>query len=385
MDNQHTTAIHAGREDLTALGVHVPPLDASTTYPVPSLAAGGAAFAHQSAGGCREDGESLVYQRMWSPNVDRFERAVSALEGAPASVAYASGMAAIAAMFTAVVHTGKRHIVAVRPLYSGTDSLLLSGMLGTTVSWASQDDVADHITPETGLVYIETPANPTLDLVDIASVVRQSGDVPVAVDNTFCTPILQNPYLLGASMVMHSASKYMGGHGDQLGGVVAATHEWAEKLRHVRVMTGGLMTPQAAYVFHRGLQTMPLRVQAQQERAREVVAWLQQQDAVSRVYYPEVDGCDPRGLLGKQMSGPGSMVSFALAGGYDQAARVVQSTSMIMHGVSLGGVDTLIEHPAGLTHCGSAGGNRPHEDTLRLSVGLEDAADIIDDLTKALA
>ncbi|MDN5727096.1 MAG: PLP-dependent aspartate aminotransferase family protein [Propionibacteriales bacterium] len=379
-----TTAVHAGREDLAALGTHVPPLDTSSTYPLPSVEAGGQAYEQMATGGRPRPGDSLVYQRLWNPNVDRFETALAAMEGADEGVAFASGMAAISACLLANVAAGKPHVVAVRPLYGGTDHLLATGLLGTSVTWATPDQVADAVREDTGLVVVETPANPTLDLVDIATVVAGARDVPVLVDNTFATPVLQQPLALGAMLSVHSATKFIGGHGDLLGGVVATSAEWAIRLRQVRAVTGGLLAPTSALQLHRGLQTLPVRVRTQSEHAHKVADWLGSHPQIASVSYPGLSACDPTGLVGRQMSGPGSVLALSLAGGYDAAATVAESCRLIVHAVSLGGVDTLIQHPAALTHRPVAPEARPDAGLLRLSVGLEDPADVIADLAQAL-
>ncbi|MGH3372602.1 MAG: trans-sulfuration enzyme family protein, partial [Nocardioidaceae bacterium] len=229
-----------------------------------------------------------------------------------------------------------------------------------------------------------TPANPTVELLDIGDVVRQAADVPVLVDNTFATPVLQQPVRHGAALVLHSATKYIGGHGDVMGGLVATTGDWAERLRRIRAITGGLLHPLAAYELHRGLQTLPVRVRAQQEGAGKVAQWLAAHPAVERVLYPGLPECDPLGLVGRQQSGPGAVLAFALVDGYDAAAAVASGCRLITHAVSLGGVDTLLQHPAALTHRPVPAGARPNAGLLRLSIGLEDPADLIDDLALAL-
>jgi cystathionine gamma-synthase/methionine-gamma-lyase len=284
----------------------------------------------------------------------------------------------------ATVAAGKPHVVAVRPLYGGTDHLLATGLVGTQVTWAHADEVADAIRPDTGLVVVETPANPSLELVDIAAVVGQAGDVPVLVDNTFATPILQQPIAHGASLSVHSATKFLGGHGDLLGGVVATNDGWASRLRQVRALTGGLLAPMSAYQLHRGLQTLPVRVRTQQEHAIVVARWLAAQPEVAHVSYPGLADCDPTGLVGRQMSGPGSVLAFTLKDGYAAAAAVAEHCGLIIHAVSLGGVDTLIQHAAALTHRPVAPEARPSAGLLRLSVGLEDPQDVILDLRAAL-
>ena len=345
-----TRAVHAGMEGLTEAGLHVPPIDLSTTNPLPSVELGGESYEQLAGGGDLLPGQSAVYQRLWQPGVARFEDGLAALEGAEGAVAYASGMAALTACLLASVTAGMPHIVALRPLYGGTDHVLDSGLLGTTVTWTDVDGVAGAIRENTGLVVIESPANPSLELMDIARVVRGAGTVPVLVDNTFATPILQRPIELGATLVLHSATKYLGGHGDVMGGVVAGNKDWVRRLRHVRALTGGLLHPFAGYLLHRGLRTLPVRVRAQQATADKLAHRMQGHPALSRVLYPSLPGCDPAGLLGTQMDGPGSMIAIDLAGGYSAAVTFIESLRLVTNAVSLGGVDTLAQHPASLTH-----------------------------------
>lgn len=379
-----TKAVHAGRDDFGFLGVHAPPLDLSTTYPIPDQAAGGLALAELAEGAATAG--SPVYSRLHNPTVARFEQALAQLERTQAAVAFSSGMAAITAVFQAAcMMTGKRHVVAVRPLYGGTDHLLASGLLGLEVTWAEQDEVAQAIRPDTGLVFLESPGNPTLGLVDIATVAIQAGRVPVAVDNTFATPVLQNPAVHGASYVVHSGTKYLGGHGDVLAGVVACTQQLAGPLRQLRILTGAVLHPLSGYLLHRGLPTLPLRVTAAQATASTLAVRLAVHSGVSKVHYPGLPGADPRGLLGRQLRGPGAMIAFETVG---DPVAVVKALELITPAVSLGSVDSLIEHPAGLTHRlvaaegKQASGITPN--LLRLSVGLEDVTDLWHDLDQAL-
>lgn len=378
-------AVHAGREDLAGLGVHALPLDLSTTNPLPDVEAGGAAYEWLAGGASLRPEDSAVYARLWNPTVGRFERALAELEDTAQAVAFSSGMAALTATLVSLLPTGRTHVVAVRPLYGGSDHLLATGLLGTSVTFARPEEVRGSLRPDTGLVLLETPANPSLDLVDIADVVEAADGVPVMVDNTFATPVLQQPAALGATYVLHSATKFLGGHGDAVGGVVATDDEHAAALRRVRAITGAILHPLAAYLFHRGIATLPVRVRSQQQTAQLVAAWMQQQPDIARVLHPSVPGCDPQGLVGRQMSGPGSVLAFELSGGYEQAARVATGVRLITHAVSLGGVDSLIQHPASLTHRPLPPDARPTPGLLRLSVGLEDASDLTADLAAALA
>ncbi|HET8970196.1 MAG TPA: PLP-dependent transferase, partial [Candidatus Nanopelagicales bacterium] len=319
------------------------------------------------------------------PTVARFEQGLAALEGTAESVAFSSGMAAMtAALLAARAERGGNHVVAVRPLYGTTDALLGSALLGMTVSYCAPEEVAAVVRADTVLVVLETPANPTLDLVDIGAVVAAAAQTPVLVDNTFATPVLQNPAAHGAALVLHSATKYLGGHGDVVGGVIAADERWAAALRRVRVATGGLLHPLGGYLLHRGLATLPVRVRAQQATAQKTVSWLTSHPAVAKVHYPGLIECDPAGLVGRQQRGPGAMVAIELAGGYEAAVRATDRVRLFTHAVSLGGVDSLIEHPAALTHRAVESDARPSAGLLRLSFGLEDADDLRTDLATAL-
>ena len=235
---------------------------------------------------------------------------------------------------------------------------------------------------------VETPANPTLALLDLADVVRQAGPVPVLVDNTFATPILQNPIQHGVTLVLHSATKFLGGHGDVLAGLVATNADWATELRKVRVITGNVLHPLAAYLLHRGLPTLPLRVRAQQAGAQVLAERLAAHPAVASVNFPGLPGQDPKGLLGQQMKGPGSLMAFDMKGGYEAAATVMAEVALMTPAVSLGSVDTLIQHPAALTHRVVNAAAREHSGIgpglLRLSVGLESPDDLWADLEQAL-
>ncbi len=378
-----TIAVHGGRSGLGE--AHVPPIDLSTTYRTPDLPAATDSIDVMAAGD--EPCGGSIYQRLHNPTVARFEDALAQMEGAAHAVSFATGMAAVTAVLLAARMVGK-HVVAVRPLYGGTDHLLASGLLGIDVSWATPTTVGEHLREDTALVLCETPANPTLQLVDIEHVVSQAAGVPVMVDSTFATPILQRPIEHGASIVLHSGTKFLGGHGDVMAGVVACNGVWARRLRQVRILTGANLHPMAAYTLHRGLQTLAVRVRAAQENARTLSRYLEVHPAVKRVLYPDMDGCDPNGLLGEQLKGPGSMVSIELKGGYEAAARVMADVKLITPAVSLGSCDTLIQHPAGLTHriVDLAARERSGigSGLLRLSVGLEDVEDIWDDLEAAL-
>ncbi|MEV1129607.1 aminotransferase class I/II-fold pyridoxal phosphate-dependent enzyme [Agromyces sp. NPDC049794] len=379
-----TRAVHGGMSGVRESGSHVPVIDFSTTNPLGSVETGGLSYEELATGHDLGEGRSAVYQRLWQPGVARFEEALAGLEGTEGAVAFASGMAALSATLIATVAAGRPHVVAMRPLYGGSDHVLESGLLGTRVTWTDADGIADAIEADTGLVIVETPANPTLELVDLRRVADAAGDVPLLVDNTFATPVLQRPAEHGATLVLHSATKYLGGHGDVVGGVVAGDQAWVERLRRVRALTGGLLHPMGAYLLHRGLRTLPVRVRAQQETARVLAERLLAHPAVARVHYPGLPGQDPARLVGSQLEGPGSIIAIDLVGGYEAAARFTESCELVTHAVSLGGVDSLVQHPASLTHRPVEGDAKPGAGIVRISVGLEHVEDLTADLMAAL-
>jgi methionine-gamma-lyase len=379
-----TLAVHGGMTGITEAGQHVPSIDFSTTNPLPNVQDGGDAYEQLATGGQLLVGQSAVYQRLWQPGVARFEESLAALEGAEAAVAFSTGMAALTACLLATVTAGKPHIVALRPLYGGTDHVLDTSLMGTSITWCSVEDIASSIRPDTGLVIVESPANPTLELTDIRAVADAAGIVPVLVDNTFATPVLQRPLEHGARIVLHSATKAIGGHGDVMGGIIATSEEWAQQLRHVRALTGGLLHPMAAYLLHRGLRTLPIRVRAQQQTAGELAVRLAGHPTLTRVLYPGLPGQDPQGLIGRQTAGAGSLIALDFAGGFDAAAAFTESCQLITHAVSLGGVDSLVQHPASLTHRPVAASAKPGAGIVRLSIGLEHVDDLYADLLQAL-
>ncbi|MFJ4715244.1 trans-sulfuration enzyme family protein [Streptomyces sp. NPDC088785] len=364
-----TEAVHAGRDDLAGLGLHAPPIDLSTTYPCADSRAEAARIDAFAADGAL-DGGPPVYGRLGNPTVARFETALARLEGTGAAVAFASGMAALTAVLLVRRSAGLGHVVAVRPLYGCSDHLLDTGVLGTEVTWVDPAGIADAIRPDTGLVLVESPANPTLAEVDLRAVAHGCGTVPLLVDNTFATPVLQRPVESGARLVLHSATKYLGGHGDVLGGVVACDEAFAGQLRTMRFATGGVLHPLAGYLLLRGLATLPVRVRAASATAAELARRLTRDPRVTRVHYPRIGG---------------AMVAFEVAG---DPHAVIAGVELVTPAVSLGSVDSLIQHPASISHRVVAAGDRRAagvgDRLLRLSVGLEDVDDLWADLDRAL-
>ena len=310
----------------------------------------------------------------------RFEQGLAELEGTEDCVAFASGMAALTACLLAAC-SERRHVVALRPLYGGTDHLLACGLLGIDVTWAEADGIAAAIRPETGLVLLETPQNPTLGQVDIAAVVAAAGGVPVLVDNTFATPILQNPARHGAALTLHSATKFLGGHGDVVAGAVACDADWAGAAApgagssRARCSTRWPPTCSTA-----ACRRCPFRVREAQERARALAGLLAGHPAVERVLYPEADGV--------QLRGPGAVLAFEVVG-RPRGGRDRDGVRAARHAGGQPRVDGLADPaPGGLTHrlvdpaAREAAGVT--DGLLRLSVGLEDVHDLWLDLSGAL-
>jgi methionine-gamma-lyase len=279
-------------------------------------------------------------------------------------------MAALSAVLLVRGSLGLRHVVAVRPLYGCSDHLLTAGLLGSEVTWTDPAGIAAALRPDTGLVMVESPANPTLAEIDLRAVAHACGSVPLLADNTFATPVLQRPAEHGARLVLHSATKYLGGHGDVMAGVVACDEEFAGQLRQVRFATGGVLHPLAGYLLLRGLATLPVRVRAASANAAELAHRLAADPRVARVHYPRIGG---------------AMIAFEVHGDPHQ---VIADVRLITPAVSLGSVDTLIQHPASISHRIVEATDRKdagvNDKLLRLSVGLEDVEDLWRDLDGAL-
>ena len=380
-----TRAVHAGREDFVALGVHAPPIDLSSTYPVRDLDIGTASFDALVAGDAAA--ANPIYARLHNPTVARVEGAIARLEGTEACVAYGSGMAALTALLLASRSRGG-HVLVVRPLYGTSDHLLASGLTGLEAEFVDAHEIAARRHADTALVLIETPANPTLDLVDIRAVVEAAGDVPVAVDSTFATPVLQRPAELGATYVLHSATKYLGGHADALGGVACGPSGLVGRLFHHREINGAVLAPAEAYALLRGMKTLTLRVERQNDSALRIARWLERHPAVERVNHPGLESHEHHGVARQQMRGFGGMLSFALRGGLDAIASLLPRLRYAHRAANLGCVETVVGPPVVTSHVECSDEERRAagipEGLVRYSTGIEDVADLIDDLERAL-
>ena len=386
-----TKAIHAGNVKDAQYGALSTPIYQTSTFIFDSCEQGGRRFAGE------EDG--YIYTRLGNPTVSVLEAKIAALEGGEACVAAGSGMGAISSCLWTIAGAGK-HILADGTLYGCTFALLNHGMsrYGVEVDFVDTTDlkaVKSHLKPNTAAVYLETPANPNLKITNIAAVAKIAHafnpDIKVVCDNTFASPALQNPLALGADVVVHSATKYLNGHGDVIAGFVVGKSDFIKEVRMfgLKDMTGAVLDPFAAFLILRGLKTFELRMQRHCESARVIAKYLSKHPAVEKVYYPGLPGHPGHRIARKQMKDYGGMISFEVRGGKDAGIQLVNSLKMITVAVSLGDAESLIEHPASMTH--SAYSPQELEESgiapglIRLSGGLENVADILRDLDQALA
>ncbi|MCH8531952.1 MAG: methionine gamma-lyase [Saccharospirillum sp.] len=385
-----TRAIHAGYDAMTEQGALTPPIHMTSTFCFDSVEQGAARFTGEASG--------YVYSRLSNPTVAILEQRLASLEGAEAAVATASGMGAISSALWTLLSPGDQ-VLADKTLYGCTFSLLEHGLrkFGIEVVYADftqLDAVAAAITKATRVVYFETPANPNMRLVDIKAlseaVRSRSENARIIVDNTYCTPALQQPLALGADLVVHSATKYLGGHGDLIAGVIAGSQQDMDDIRGfgLKDMTGAVMSPMTAFLVMRGLKTLALRMERHSQNALTIARFLQAHPAVESVYYPGLENSPDFALAQRQMALPGGMLAFELVGGYSAGARFMNRLSMIKRAVSLGDAETLCQHPASMTHSTYTEQERAShgitDGLVRLSVGLEGCADIQADLAQAL-
>ena len=383
----HTTAIHAGEAPDPVTGALVPPLHLATTYHLGTAENGAAIFAGEK--------DAYVYTRWSNPTVATLERRVAALEHAEAALATGSGMAAISTAVLNVVSAGD-HIVSARAIYPSTmhlftEQLLPLGIETTFVDARDPARVAGAIGPNTKLVYLETPGNPTLALCDLEAISRlaRAAGVTTICDNTFATPVNQLPLDLGIDVVVHSATKYFCGHGDAVGGLVAGSREFIERAATEPMRYfGSIMSPFPAYLILRGTQTLPLRVERHNASAQRIAEFLEAHPRVASVSYPGLASHPQHALARKQMRGFGGMVCFDLKGGVEAGIRLMNSVRICSLAVSLGDARSLITHPASTTHSVVSREARLTQGVtdglVRLSVGLEDVEDLIADLESGL-
>jgi cystathionine gamma-synthase len=375
-DGFETRAVHAGQDPDPATGAVIPPISVSTT------------FAQRAVG----DHDGFEYARTSNPTRRALEVCLASLEGATAGFAFASGMAAEDVVLRVLARHGAPVVVG-NDVYGGTFRLLSRVLAPAGIQWSAVDLAApDASTPAwpdgASVVWIETPTNPTLSIVDITAVAAAAHErgARVVVDNTFATPYLQRPLDLGADVVVHSTTKYLGGHSDVVGGFAATRDDAvAEQIRFLQNAGGAVPGPFDCYLVLRGIKTLAVRMDRHCANARAVAAMLVEHPGVGRVSYPGLADHPGHVVASRQMSDFGGMVSFRLAGGEEAALSVVSRTRLFTLGESLGGVESLIEHPARMTHASVAGSALAVDPALvRLSVGIESTGDLVADLRDAL-
>ena len=383
-----TTAIHAGTLK-NLYGTLAMPIYQTSTFIFDSAEQGGRRFALEEAG--------YIYTRLGNPTTTVLENKIAVLEEGEAGVAMSSGMGAISSTLWTVLKAGD-HIVTDKTLYGCTFALMNHGLTRfgvevTFVDTSNLDEVKNAMKKNTRVVYLETPANPNLKIVDLEALSKLAHTNPntlVIVDNTFATPYMQKPLKLGADIVVHSVTKYINGHGDVIAGLVVTNKELADQIRFVGLkdMTGAVLGPQDAYYIIRGMKTFEIRMERHCKNAKKVVEFLNKHPKIERVYYPGLETHPGHEIAKKQMKDFGAMISFELKGGFEAGKTLLNNLKLCSLAVSLGDTETLIQHPASMTHSPYTKEEREAagitDGLVRLSVGLENVEDIIADLEQGL-
>ncbi|MCF8349485.1 MAG: PLP-dependent aspartate aminotransferase family protein [Bacteroidales bacterium] len=379
--------VHAGGIS-DALGSAVTPIYQTSTFSFRDADHGARCFSGEEKG--------YIYTRLGNPNIEELEVTVAQLENGFGAVATSSGMAAVNTVYLAFLGQGD-HMISHNAVYGPSRGVMEKlypklGVESTYVDCTHMDQIEKAIRPNTKLLYLETPANPTIGITDLeaACALAHKHNILVCVDNTFCSPYLQRPLDLGADIVLHSMTKFINGHADIVGGIVVAKNEKLYKeLQYVMTNVGFNMDPHQAWLTRRGLKTLSIRIEKAQENARKVAEYLEAHPKVEWVLYPGLKSHPQYELAQKQMDGPGAMISFGVVGGLDAGKRVMNNVHLALLAVSLGGIETLIQHPASMTHSKLSPEARRQggitDELVRLSVGIEDIDDIIHDLEHALS
>ena len=385
-----TRAIHHAYDPYVGTGDLNPPIHLSSTYTFPTVEDGGLRFAGEQQG--------YVYSRVGNPTTVLLEQRLADLEGGEAALVTASGMGATTSLLWTLLQPGDE-IIADKTLYGCTyayfnHGLAKFGIQITHIDLSDAANLAACISEKTRVVFFESPANPNMRLVDIAAVsqiARQYENCKVVVDNTYCTPYLQRPLEMGAHYVVHSATKYLGGHGDLIAGAIVGDHETLQQVRFygIKDMTGAVMSSQDAFLVLRGLKTLTLRMQRHTQNAHALAEYLAQHPKVETCYYPGLTSFPQYALAQQQMLLPGGMLACELTGGFAAGARFMNALKLITRAVSLGDAESLAQHPASMTHSTYTPEERAthgiSEGLVRISAGLEDTADLLQDVAQALA
>ena len=384
---KHTQVVHAGQHADPATGAVSVPIYQSSTFRFREAAEGAARFAGTDDG--------YIYTRLGNPTTSHLEECIATLEGGCGALGAATGMAAVNTVYYTMLSQGD-HVVCTEALYGPSRTVLETeytrfGIEATFVDSSVVENVAKAMRPETKLVYIETPANPTLKMTDIAAcaeIAHEHGAL-LAVDNTFSSPVLQHPFELGADIIVHSMTKFINGHTDVVAGmVVAKDPEVFTRLRKVHRNLGGTMDPHQAWLVLRGVRTLALRMEKAQANAMELARYLESHPKVDWVRYPGLESHPQYELGRRQMSGPGAVISFGVQGGLEAGRKLIDAIEIPTLAVSLGGIESLIEHPASMTHAGIPKHEREEaditDDLVRIAVGCEDVEDLREDLARTL-
>lgn len=386
ISNIDSKCVHSGIKEYEH-GPVVPPIYQTSTFKFESAEDGKQKFRGEKPG--------YIYTRMSNPTIEAMEDAVADLENGYKALGCSSGMAAIHTAMASMVKAGD-HIICSESVYGPTSTLLsyLFTEFGVDVTFVDSSDiecVRNAILPNTKVIYIETPGNPTLAVTNLAEVskIAKSIEAKLIVDNTFMSPILQRPIEFGADIVVHSMTKFLNGHADVVAGVIIASNESDYKrLRKALNLTGGVIDPFNAFLVHRGIKTLALRMERHTENAQKIAEFLERQELIERVYYPGLKSFPNYDTAQKQMEKPGGMISFIMKDGYEAGTVLMDNVEFCQLAVSLGGVETLIQHPASMTHAGMDKDLREKagisDGLVRLSVGIENVSDIIEDLDSAL-
>jgi len=383
----NTKLIHSGsfKEKFNSATV---PIYQTSTFSFNSADHGAQCFAGESDG--------YIYTRIGNPTINALENAVAELEGGYRGVACGSGMGAVTTVYIALLGAGS-HIVSHNAIYGPARAVVETifekfGVENTYVNTNNLNEVKNAIRPNTKLIYTETPANPTIGITDIQALadIAHEKDIPLCVDNTFCSPHLQKPFDFGADIVLHSMTKFINGHADIVAGIVITkTEKYYKEIRNAMVNMGCNMDPHQAYMTHRGLKTLAIRIDRAQENAIKVADYLNNHPKVKWIKYPGLKSHPQYDLAKKQMSGPGTMISFGLEGGLKSGKILMDNVHLALLAVSLGGIETLIQHPASMTHSKVSHEHKVEagitDELVRLSIGIEDVEDIISDLDHALS
>lgn len=382
----NTKLVHAGAFD-DEFGSASVPIYQTSTFRFKNAQHGADCFAGKSDG--------YIYTRIGNPTIKALEHNIAELENGYDGIATSSGMGAISAVYMALLNAGS-HIVSSDAVYGPARGLLEQdfsrfNVEASFVNTSNIDNIVAAIKPNTKVLYIETPANPTMDITDIAAcaVIAKQHNLILVVDNTFCSPYLQKPLDMGADVVLHSVTKFINGHADIVGGVIVTKDpEIYKKIRHSMVYLGSNMDPTQAFMVLRGVKTLSIRIDRAQENAMKVAEFLQNHPKVAWIRYPGLKNHPQYELAKAQMNGFGSMMSFGLKGGFEAGKKLMDNVHLALLAVSLGGVETLIQHPASMTHAAVSKENKIAagitDDLVRFSVGIEDINDIISDLKNAL-